>query len=92
MKPFLNYKTNSGQFMLVMVLINAVILKQAYIENADLYWLLAATLPISIFAAIRIAIPGRTVDNGGSTSAPVNRLKKQKTKTIKTRDYDYAEF
>jgi hypothetical protein len=36
----------------MVVLINVIVLKQAYIVNENWYWLLALTIPILIFAII----------------------------------------
>jgi len=45
--------SENGIILLMVVLINAIILKQAYIENENWYWLLPFILPVLIVAIIR---------------------------------------
>jgi len=44
------HDSENGMILLMVVLINVIILKQAYIVNVNWYWLLALTIPMLIIA------------------------------------------
>jgi len=52
MKRNHSHSSENGLVLLMAVLINVIILKQAYIVNENWYCLLALTIPILIFAII----------------------------------------
>ena len=44
----------SGVIILIIVLLNAIVLKTAYIDNADYYWALLIVLPLLLLAIYNI--------------------------------------
>lgn len=46
------HDSEKGMILLIVVLINVITLKQAYIVNENWYWVLALTIPILIFAIL----------------------------------------
>jgi hypothetical protein len=79
--------------MFLMMIINAVVMRQAFVESANLYWVLILTVPLLIFAVVRFRMSGQKItDNRNAGDASGKVLYKQRSELIKTTNYDYAKF
>jgi hypothetical protein len=79
--------------MFLAMIINAVVMRQAFVESANLYWVLILTVPLLIFAVVRFRKSAQQFnDNSKAGDASGKVLYKHRSELIKTRNYDYAKF
>jgi hypothetical protein len=86
-------KRNSRQFMSMMVIINAIIMREAFVTSENLYWVLALTLPLMVYTVLWVSRAVRKKKYTRNTgSAPDKSIFKPQSELIKTSSYDYAKF